>query len=147
MEGQIPTGQVATSIKVLRASSAIPFASFPIIFAVAGAIITASVCLAQSICFMDASELFSKRLEQTISPDNTSKVSGPTNAPAFSVMITLTFAPCFLRSLKSSTLLYAAIPPHTPSTMFLFFITVVISLDLDILLRNTLFFWIKAMFQ
>ena len=45
-------------------------------------------------------------------------VRGPTNHCAFCVIIILTFAPAFTRSRKSSTLLYAAIPPQTPSTIF-----------------------------
>ncbi len=79
MEGQSIAGDVTASINVLRASSPIPFASLPIILAVAGTTITASASPAQSMCLMEASPPFSKRLVHTGRPDNASKVSGPTN--------------------------------------------------------------------
>ena len=49
---------------------------------------------------------------------NVDIVSGVMNSFADGVMITWTSAPAFTKSLTSDAVLYAAIPPHTPTTMF-----------------------------
>ena len=47
-------------------------------------------------------------------------ITGPTNFVADSVRITSTSAPACVNLLARSAILYAAIPPQTPSTVFLF---------------------------
>jgi len=140
IDGQIMTGQVTARRKVLSASSAIPPASFPIIFAVAGATTTASASFAHSMCLIEELPPFSKRSVHTGLPERASNVSEPTKAEAFFVMMTLAPASCFLISLRSSALLYAAIPPLTPRTMFLPFIYPILSRPPSDIEYQTLYF-------
>ena len=105
MEGQIITGQVTASMNVLRASSAMPWASLATMLAVAGAMTTPWAASAQAICRMAASSFSSNKSRQTLFSDSTSKVMGPTNRAALRVIITRTCAPSFTSRLSKSTLL------------------------------------------
>ena len=75
---------------------------------------------------------------------NVSNVIGVINFVAFSVIITFTFAFCFFNILARVAILYAAIPPVTPSNIFLFSsIKPPKSLLNIILIDYTLFYYCK----
>src|SRR5690554_1051670 len=57
--------------------------------------------------------------ENTLFLERVERVSGVTNSLAAGVITTLTLAPFFTKSLTKNAALYAAIPPVTPSKIFL----------------------------
>ena len=75
---------------VVSMSSAMPFASLPITFAVAGAISTRSACLARAMWATSHARSFWKRSVATGWPVRVWKVRGVTNSCAARVMTTWT---------------------------------------------------------
>ena len=111
----------ASQMTVERRSSAIPLAALPIIFAVAGDTRTASAHLEISTCLTPTASLSLNILVHTGLPLKVSKINVDMNFSAESVIITCTSAPCsIVSSRKREADLYMAIPPVTPSTIFLF---------------------------
>ena len=103
------------STVVVSISSAIPFESFAIRFAVAGASIIKSALLDMEICLTSNSKLRSNVSIIHLLPVSVSKVSGAINCVAFFVIITWTSAFCFTSKLHKFAILYAAIPPEIPT--------------------------------
>ena len=101
------------------ASSAIPFASFPIIFAVAGTTNITSAHLAHAICTTSAPCPANKSVK-TSCPDKMAIVLLGINSCAACVIDTLTFAPILINNLTSVADLYAATLPETTIKIFLF---------------------------
>ena len=99
----------------LSRSSQIPFVIFAMILAVAGARTTISAQSTRFTCLILYSSDLVHKLVKTGEPVTASKLFGPTNRQAFSVITVLTPAPAAVSLLARSTALYAAIPPLTPS--------------------------------
>src|SRR5262245_14297240 len=100
-----------------RKSSAIPFASLPMMLAVAGAMSRRSIDDASAMCSMSALAPGSNCPVMTRRFVIASKVSAPTNWVAEAVMIATTSCPRFCSPRATSTALYAPIPPVTPSAI------------------------------
>jgi hypothetical protein len=101
--GAITSGHVASSNVVDRRSSASPWASFAITFAVAGATTATSASCARRTWRTSPGR--SHRDEYTGSRVSAANVSGPMNRVAFSVRITETSAPASSRSRATSAAL------------------------------------------
>ena len=101
-------------IVVVSISSAIPCASLPITFALAGAIITTSACFAMETCSTLNWKFLSKVSTRHLFPVRVSKVIGLIKFVAFCVISTCTCAWSFFSALARYAILYAAILPVTP---------------------------------
>lgn len=117
--GQMILGALHAIIVVVSISSAMPFAIFPMVFAVAGATTKTSARFARATCSTSKSKSRSNKSVITRLPDSVSNDSGCTNSVECGVMITMTVAPFFLSELTISHALYAAIQPVTPKTTVL----------------------------
>ncbi len=109
---------IGTSVarhSVASRSSARPCASRAMKSAVAGATRIRSAQRASSMWPIAASAASSQRSERTGRPDSAWNVSGVTNWRAPAVITTWTSAPRSRRRRTISALLYAAMPPETPS--------------------------------
>ena len=84
--------------------------------AVAGAIITRSAWSATAMCSTWKEKFRSKVSTSALLPVSVSKVTAVINCVAFWVMSTCTLHPNFTRAEARLGILYAAIPPVTPST-------------------------------
>ena len=105
---------------VVNISSAIPCASLPITFAVAGAIITISAHFASVTCSTLYSKLRSNVSIRHLCCVSVSNTSGLIKFVAFCVITTFTSYPVFTSILASVAILYAAIPPVTQSNTVFF---------------------------
>ncbi len=105
MEGAKSTGTRVAMIMVERKSSAMPLATLPSRFAVAGATTVAWARSARATCPIWEPRKSSKSSWVTGLPDRVWKVRGVTNSVAWRVITTCTLAPAFVRSRQSSTLL------------------------------------------
>ena len=103
--GAISTGQRAASSRVVRKSSATPWAALAMRLAVAGATTMAAARSASATCSTASSLCGSKRSVSTGRPDSVRKVRGPTKARACSVRQTVTVAPRRASSRSRSTAL------------------------------------------
>jgi len=117
--GEIILWHLHAIIVVVSMSSAIPFAIFPITFALAGATINMSACFARDTCSTLNSKFLSNVSTRHLLPVKVSKVIGLIKFVAFFVIITWTFAPFFTRLLARFAILYAAMLPVTPRTTVL----------------------------
>ena len=90
---------------VVSISSAIPDASLPITFAVAGAIMTMSAFAASETCSTENSKSLSKVSTRHLFPVRVSNVIGFIKLHAFRVINTCTSAPSFLSALASEAVL------------------------------------------
>ena len=91
--GTASTGLSVASSSVVARSSAIPFAIFARILAVAGATTTSSACRDNWICPISRSAFRSNRSSNTWSSVNTPRLSGVTNCLALSVSTARTAIP------------------------------------------------------
>ena len=105
MEGAASFLHLAARTTVESISSAIPWAIFAIISAVAGAIRMRSDSFATDICLTSNSNSRSKVSTMHLEPVSVSKVSGVINFVAFSVMITCTLAPALWSALATFAIL------------------------------------------
>ena len=102
-------------------SSAMPFAILPMAFAVAGATKTKSACFANATCSTENSKFRSKVSIRHLFPVRVSNVVAVIKFVAFSVISTWTLQWSFFSILATFGILWAAIPPVTPSnTVFPF---------------------------
>ncbi len=115
MAGAIRSGQSIAIRADVKASSAMPAAILPMMFAVAGATRARSRPSVISMCPMVAWSLLENSSYRTGLRESVSKVSRDTNFSALAVIATRTSAPCSVSLLSRSTALYAAILPVTPS--------------------------------
>ena len=92
MAGATIFGHLHARAVVVSISSAIPYASFAITFAVAGAIRRTSAFLAAEICFTSNSNILSNVSVMHLLFVRVSNVSGDINLHAFSVIITFVSA-------------------------------------------------------
>src|SRR4051794_2316332 len=116
MAGANSTGQRAVSRAAVSRSSARPWAARASRSAVAGATTTRSACWPNRTCGTDGTS--AKTPVRTGCPDSASKVAAPTNSSAAGVGRTRTECPVSVSRRSSSALLYAAMPPATPSRTF-----------------------------
>ena len=114
--GAISFGHRQARAVVVNISSAMPWASLAITFALAGATTNRSARFASSTCSTWNWKFRSNVSVRHLFPVNVSKVTGVINCNAFSVMITCTSACCFFKRLARFAALYAAILPLTPNT-------------------------------
>ena len=105
MAGQTITGAAVASTVAPIGSSASPSASFAMVCAVAGAIITTSARSAMATWSISSSERGSNRLSATGRWVIAAKVRGATNSLAAGVIITSTSAPSCTSLLARSTAL------------------------------------------
>ena len=105
---------------VVSISSATPPAIFAITLAVAGAMTYTPAHLASETCSTSKWGLGANISPMTAFFERVSNVRGDTNSFACSVITTFTPYPALTRRETSSHVLYAAIPPVTPTTTFLF---------------------------
>ena len=103
--GTMSTGARAASSRVVRKSSAMPWAALARTFAVAGATTTAWQRSARATCSTASVLCGSKRFESTGRPDRVRNVSAPTNSRACSERQTLTVAPSRVNSRSRYTAL------------------------------------------
>ena len=103
---------------VTKRLSAMPLAILPRVLAVAGAITIASAHTPRSTWLFHEPLRSSKNSESTAGPVSVESVRGAINSLAAGVITTCTSAPAFTRSLAKTALLYAAILPVMPSTIF-----------------------------
>ena len=115
--GATTTGALVARIAAVTASSAIPLAIAPSQRAVAGATTIASALSATTMCPIRWSGSSPSTSVSTGWRDRAAKVSGLTNRAADGVSMTTTSAPSAVSRRSSSTALYAAIEPHTPSAI------------------------------
>ena len=115
--GATSSGHSRARHSVVSRSSAMPWTSFAMRSAVAGAIRIGAAPRVRSICAMLLSTRGSQRSDHTGLPDNAWKVTGVTKRAPPAVSATCTSAPAFPSSRTSSAALYAATPPVTPSTI------------------------------
>ena len=87
--------------------------------AVAGAMTIASAHSPNCTCECHSPVFAVKNSVITGLPDSVDSVSGVMNSRAEGVIITCTSAPALMSSRTSVAVLYAAIPPHTPTTICL----------------------------
>jgi len=102
MAGASTSGARAARSTVVRRSSAIPFASLPSTFAVAGAITIASAWSASRMCPISDSCVRLKVSVATGCPESVCRVSGVTNCCAPALMMTGARAPAPTRSRTTS---------------------------------------------
>jgi hypothetical protein len=105
IEGTIRTGALEAITIVERKSSAIPFAIFPMMLAVAGRMMISSARSARATCPICASSRRAKASVMTGFPESVWNVSGVMNSWAWRVMTTWTPASAFTRSLTNSAAL------------------------------------------
>ena len=117
--GATASGACVARHRVASRSSAWPVASRARKSALAGAMSTASAQRASSMCPMAASAAASHRSCRTVRPETAWKVVAVTNSRAPAVITTCTSAPRARKRRTRSGLLYAAMPPVTPSRMCL----------------------------
>ena len=103
--GATTTGAEVARQAAVTVSLAIPFAIAPSQRAVAGAITSASAVSATTMCPIRRSGSRPRTSVSTAWPERASKVSGPTNAAADGVSMTMTSAPSARRRRTSSTAL------------------------------------------
>jgi hypothetical protein len=127
MAGATTSGAVFASAALVSRLSASPPASLAIVLAEAGATTSASQRATSSRCEIASwsgagspgnaprAGSASNSSTSTGAPVTPSNVARPTNRRLAGVWITRTEWPAFAASLTSSTALYAAIPPLTPS--------------------------------
>ena len=115
MAGAASTLQVHAITVVVSMSSAIPFAILPSTFAVAGATSTKSACFARATCSTENSKFRSKVSIRHLFPVKVSNVVAVIKLVACSVISTWTLQWSFFNILATLGILYAAIPPVTPS--------------------------------
>ncbi len=113
--GASTSGASVAMHRVVSRLPAVPAASRAIKWAVAGATSTRSAQRASSMWPMAASASSSQSSERTGLPDTAWNTVGDTMRVALGVMTTRTSAPASLRRRTRSGLLYAAMPPVTPS--------------------------------
>src|SRR5690606_19726478 len=113
--GAMTTGQRAVSRVEVSRSSARPDAARASRSAVAGATTTRSAPWPSATCGTCSTS--SNTWSVAGSPDSASQVGAPTKRSAAAVGTTRTRCPCSRSSRSSSTALYAATPPLTPSTI------------------------------
>src|SRR5690606_29425876 len=113
--GAMTTGQRAVSRVEVSRSSARPDAARASRSAVAGATTTRSAPWPSATCGTCSTS--SNTWSVAGSPDSASHVGAPTKRSAAAVGTTRTRCPCSRSSRSSSTALYAATPPLTPSTI------------------------------
>ena len=99
MAGEISFGQVHAIRVVVSISSAMPWASFPITLAEAGATRTRSARLATEICSTSKEKFLSKVSARHFLPVKVSNVTGLIKLAALAVMITCTSQCSFVRAL------------------------------------------------
>ena len=119
--GQIIFGHFAARKTEVSISSAIPFATFAIVFAVAGAIKKISAFCASETWLTLNSKFLSKVSMKHLCPLKVSNVIGLIMFVAFFVISTRTSAPVFTSMLTSVAALYAAMLPVTPTKIVLSF--------------------------
>ncbi len=105
MAGEMSFGQVQAMRVVVSMSSAMPWASLPMMLAEAGAISARSACFATEICSTSKEKFRSKVSVRHFRPVSVSKVTGWIKFCAFAVMMTCTSQCCFLRALASDAAL------------------------------------------
>ena len=123
MAGATQTGDFVARYNVLNRSSAKPAANLANVSQLAGATNNKSAQRANSICPIPASASGFSNSVCTGFPDKAWKVKGVIKACAPSVITTRTLKPASFKRRTKMALLYAAIPPVTANTIFLFGIT------------------------
>ncbi len=103
--GASSTGAVVARKSELRKSSARPWASLPMVLAVAGTTSSRSDAVASAMCSMSALRPGAHWLVTTRRWVMASKVSSPTNRRALCVITTVTSWPLFCRPRTTSTAL------------------------------------------
>ena len=101
-------------------SSAMPFATLPIMSAVAGAMTKTSARRARAMCSTSHLLILANMSTVTSLPESSPNVMGVTSFAAFFVIMQCTSAPCCLSWLTRPAALYAAMPPQIPTTICLF---------------------------
>ena len=120
MDGTKRTFAFVAMMVVESISSAMPFATLPMMSAVAGATTKRSASLARAMCSTSHLLIFANISTVTSLPDSSPKVIGVTSLAAFAVMMQWTSAPFWRSWLTRPAALKAAIPPLIPTTMCLF---------------------------
>jgi len=116
MAGAMTSGASVASAVVVSMSSARPCASLAITLAVHGTIvITSASSASETWCTLDSASSAQSDVA-TGSPVSVRNVSALTNRVAASVITTLTEKPLRCSSRTSSQLLYAPMPPVTPTS-------------------------------
>jgi len=105
MAGANASGASVARHSVLTRSSAKPWVSLAMVFALAGATRMRSGQRASSMCPMAASAASSHRVVRTVLPESAWKVVAETKCPALAVIATCTWAPAWIiRRTKSAAL-------------------------------------------
>ena len=123
--GATITGAWVAKNRVVRKSSASPWANFASMLAVAGATTRASVDCASPMCSMEESRSPSSLPGEghnpviTLWPVREAKVNGVMNFWAASVITTCTSSAWRCKARTNSAALYAAMPPETPTVTFI----------------------------